>query len=114
MSTPDDARKIALALPDTTEVDHFARPAFRNSRRIFAVIRPDGLWLHLPPERKEFLFAADAQTFVKLMWGKRPELLVQLKAVTKQELAALLREAWESAQPVPKASKKRVSSRASR
>jgi hypothetical protein len=114
MSTPDDARKFALALPGTTEVDHFARPAFRTPRRIFAVIRPDGLWLHLPPERKEFLFEADPKAFVKYMWGKSPELLVQLKQVTKQELEALLREAWESAQPAPKPAKKRVSSKASR
>jgi hypothetical protein len=114
MPTPDDARKFALSLPGTTEVDHWGRPAFRTVRRIFAVIRPDGLWLHLPPERKDFLFEADAQTFIKMMWGKTPELLVQLKSVKKKELEGLLREAWESAQPPPKAAKKRVSSRASR
>ena len=114
MSTPDDVRKIALALPGTTEVDHFARPAFRTKKRIFAVIRPDGLYLHLPPERKEFLFEADARTFVKYMWGKTPEILVQLKSVNRKELGALLREAWESTQPPPKPAKKRVSSRASR
>lgn len=110
MATPDDARKIALALPGTTEVDHWGRPAFRTSRRIFAVIRPDGLWLYLPPERKEFLFEADPQTFVK--WGKTPELLVQLKRLARKELAALLREAWLCAAPKP--AQKRVSSRASR
>ena len=114
MSTPQDARKIALALPGVTEVDHFARPAFRTKKRIFAVIRPDGLYLHLPPERKEFLFEADARTFIKFMWGETPQLLVQLKAIGRKELAALLREAWESAQPPPKPAQKRVSSRASR
>jgi hypothetical protein len=114
MPTPDDARRLALALPGTSEVDHFARPAFRTPRRIFAVIRPDGLWLHLPPERREFLFEADPRAFVKYMWGTSPELLVQLKHVTKQELETLLREAWQTAQPVPKAAKKRVSSKASR
>ena len=114
MSTPDDVRKIALALEGVTEVDHFARPAFRTKKRIFAVIRPDGLYLHLPPERKEFLFEADAQTFVKYMWGKTPELLVQLKAVSPKELEALLHEAWEFARPPSKQTRKRVSSRASR
>ncbi len=46
-----DIRKIALALDGTSEIDHFAyRPAFRETRkRIFAVMRPDGLYLHLPP-----------------------------------------------------------------
>ena len=114
MSTPDDVRKIALALEGVTEIDHFARPAFRTKKRIFAVIRPDGLYLHLPLERKEFLFEADARTFVRFMCGKTPELLVQLKAVGRKELGALLREAWESAQPPPKPAGKRVSLRASR
>ena len=112
MATPDDARACALALPGTTEVDHWGRPAFRTPRRIFAVIRPDGLWLYLPAERKDFLFEADPRTFVRFMWGKTPELLVQLKRASRKELAALLREAWEAAAPKPV--KKRVSSRASR
>ena len=43
----------------------------------FAVIRPDGLYLHLPPERNEFLFEADPKTFVKFMWGKSAVLIVQ-------------------------------------
>lgn len=100
-----DARKIALALEGVSEVDHFARPAFRTKKRIFAVIRPDGLWLHLPIERKEFLFGAAPRAFVRYMWGKTPQLLVQLKAVKVPELKALLREAWEGA-----AVKKRISS----
>ena len=114
MATPEDARKFAVSLAGTMEIVHFGRPAFRTARRIFAVIRPDGLWLHLPPERKEFLFEADARTFVRFMWGKRPELLVQLKRIGKKELAALLREAWQAAETPPKTAKKRVSSQSSR
>ena len=64
MPTAADIRKIALALDGVTEIDHFARPAFRTTKRIFAVIRPDGLYLHLPDERKEFLFEAEPRTFV--------------------------------------------------
>ena len=102
MTKHDDIRKIALALDGVAEVDHWNRPAFRTTRRIFAVIRPDGLWLHLPEERKEFLFAADAQAFVKYMWGRHAEILVQPDRVTKKELAALLREAYDHASPPPK------------
>jgi hypothetical protein len=98
----DDIRAIALALEGVSEVDHWHRPAFRTERRIFAVIRPDGLYLHLPEERKEFLFAADSQTFVKYMWGKRAELIVQPERVSRKELAALLREAYEHAAPTTK------------
>ena len=108
-ATPADIRKIALALDGVTEVDHWDRPAFRTKRRIFAVIRPDGLYLHLPPERKEFLFEADPATFVKFMWGKTAEIIVQLKRISQKELKALVGEAWENASPAP--AKKRVSSR---
>ena len=48
MATAADVRKCALALDGVSEVDHWGRPAFRTSKRIFAVIRPDGLFLHLP------------------------------------------------------------------
>ncbi len=122
MAKPEDARKIALAFDGVREIDHFARPAFRTVKRIFAVIRPakgtiGGLWLYLPPERKEFLFEADPETFVRYMWGKRAELLVQLDKIGLKELKALLREAWEGVQPAPKkraARAKRVSSKTNR
>ncbi len=108
MPTAADARKIALSFDGVKEVDHWDRPAFRTTRRIFAVIRPDGLWLHLPEERKEFLFEADPDAFHKTMWGKHPELIVQLVQVGKQELKVLMREAWEHAAPPPTKPKRRA------
>jgi hypothetical protein len=101
MASASDIRKIALALDGVTEMDHFARPAFRTKKRIFAVIRPDGLYLHLPDERKAFLFEADPTTFVKYMWGRTANVIVQPERVSKNELARLLREAWEFSQPTP-------------
>lgn len=119
MSTAADVRKIALSFDGTREIDHFARPAFRTAKRIFAVIRPDGLWLYLPPDRKDFLFAAEPETFVRYLWGKTPELLVQLDRVGRKELKVLLEEAWTAAQPPAKPGRrrtapKRVSSKANR
>ena len=108
MATADDIRKIALALDGVTEIDHWNRPAFRTAKRIFAVIRPDGLYLNLPDERKEFLFAADPITFVKYMWGKRPNVIVQQARVSKKELAALIREAYEYALPPAKPAKREI------
>jgi len=93
MATSTEIRKAALALEGVTEVDHFGRPSFRTKKRIFAVIRPDGLYLHLPEERKEFLYEADPKTFVKFMWGKRSNVIVDLKRIQKRELDALVREA---------------------
>lgn len=98
-ATAADIRKTALALQGVSEVDHWGRPAFRTTKRIFAVIRPDGLYLHLPDERKEFLFEADPETFVRFMWGKTANVIVNLKKIGKAELAALIREAYEGVKP---------------
>ncbi len=95
MPTPADVRKIALALEGVSELDHWGRPAWRTKKRIFAVMRPDGLYLNLPEERKEFLFEADPAVFVKYMWGKRANVIVQIAAISKKELDSLVREAWE-------------------
>ena len=75
------------------------------------MIRPDGLYLHLPEERKEFLFAADPVTFVKYMWGKRAEIIVQLGRISIKELQTLLREAYEYSLPPVKAQKRKVAKR---
>jgi len=111
MASAADIRKLALALDGVSEVDHFGRPALRTKKRIFAVIRSDGLFLHLPEERKEFLFEADPKAFVKYMWGKRANVIVQPERVSKKELAALIREAWEFNLPPPKKTKRKAKAR---
>ena len=102
MPSPADVRRIALTLDGVTEIDHFARPAYRTTKRIFAVMRPDGLYLNLPDERKEFLFEADPKTFVKYMWGKTANVIVQIARVSKKELEVLIREAYAHNLPPPK------------
>jgi hypothetical protein len=102
MPTPADVRKFALSLDGVTEIDHFARPAWRTKKRIFAVMRPDGLYVDLPDERKEFLFEADPKIFVKYMWGKRANVIVQIAKIGKRELEALITEAWEKNKPPAK------------
>ena len=107
MPNATDIRKIALALEGVSEIDHWQRPAFRTKKRIFAVIRPDGLYLHLPDERKEFLFEADPGTFVKFMWGKTANLIVDLKKIGKTELKGLIAEAHAFADTPKKPAKAR-------
>jgi hypothetical protein len=108
VATSADVRKLALALDGVSEVDHWGRSAFRTSKRIFAVMRPDGLYLHLPEERKQFLFEAAPDVFVKFMWGKTVNVIVQTAEVSKKELEALIREAWQHAMPAAKAAKPRA------
>src|SRR5215472_2033512 len=99
MATAADVRKTAMALEGVAEVDHFGRPSYRTKKRIFAVMRPDGLYIDLPDERKEFLFEADPKVFVKYMWGKRANVIVQIDKIGKKELEALIREGWEKNLP---------------
>jgi hypothetical protein len=99
MATAADVRKLALALDGVSEIDHWGRPAFRTSKRIFAVMRPDGLYLHLTEERKQFLFEAAPDVFVRFMWGKTANVIVQIAEVSKKELQALVCEAWQHATP---------------
>ena len=105
MPTASDVRKSALALDGVSEIDHWNRPAWRTSKRIFAVMRPDGLYLHLPEERKQFLFEAAPDVFVKFMWGKTANVIVQIAKLPNKELEALVREAWQHATPPAKAAK---------
>jgi hypothetical protein len=73
MPTASDVRTIALALDGVSAVDHWDRPGYRTKKRIFAVMRPDGLYLNLPEERKQFLFQAAPEVFVRFMWGQDRE-----------------------------------------
>ena len=114
MARAADVRKCALALDGVREVDHWGRPAFRNTRRIFAVMRPDGLFLHLPEERKQFLFEAAPEVFVKFMWGKTANVIVQIAKVSRAELQALLREAWQHATPPAKLTKPGTAAKSAR
>ena len=108
MATAADVRRLALALDGVSEIDHWGRPAFRTKKRIFAVMRPDGLFLHLTEERKQFLFEAAPEVFVKFMWGKTANVIVQIAEVSKKELGTLIGEAWQHATPVAKAAKPRA------
>jgi hypothetical protein len=108
MATSADVRKYALALDGVSEIDHWGRPAFRTSKRIFAVMRPDGLYLHLTEERKQFLFEAAPEVFVKFMWGKTANVIVQIAGVSRNELQALIREAWQHATSPPRQAKPRA------
>src|ERR1700724_3744062 len=102
MPTTSDVRKIALALDGVREVDHWNRPSYRTKKRIFAVMRPDGLYLNLQEERKQFLFQAAPEVFVRFMWGKTANVIVQIAKLPRQELEDLVREAWQNAMPPAK------------
>ena len=104
MSTIEDIRGIALALPGVMEVDHWGVPAFRTKRRIFITLRPteQKAMFHITEEHQEILFEARPEAFEPLHWGKVTRCMVNLKKVPKRELEALVREAADYAAPPAK------------
>ena len=101
MSSCDDLRRLALALPGVEEVDHWGVPAFRTKRRIFITLRPDEqkAMFHLTEEHQEILFEARPEAFEPLHWGKVTRAFLNLKKIPVRELEALIREAADYAAP---------------
>jgi hypothetical protein len=98
MATANDVRKLALALEGTTEHPHFDRAAFKV-KRIYATLATDGrsLNLKLTPEEQEFktMLAPDLFSQIPNAWGLQGWTQVDLGAISKAELKAALRMAWE-------------------
>jgi hypothetical protein len=95
------ARKLALALPEATEQDHFGRPSFRVRARIFATL-PDAEHLNV------MLDAFDVDGVMRkypvacqeLWWGKRLSgVRVDLHAATPDLIGELLAAAWRRQAP---------------
>ena len=101
--TVNEFRKLALALPATTESAHMQHPDFRVGGKIFATLGPDetrGMVKLTPDEQAEFL-AADSKAFrpASGAWGRRGCTLVQLKSAKKSLVKVALQLAWRNTAP---------------
>ena len=69
----DDVRKMALALPETTEEPHHNFGSFRVRGKIFVTIPPGGELLHifLPTEQRELALAMDPEFLEPVHWGNK-------------------------------------------
>jgi hypothetical protein len=91
------ARELALALPDAVEQDHHGRPSFRVAGRIFATLWDDHhLNVMVDEGGIHTAVETDADAYAEVWWGKRlAAVRVDLRRVESERLARLLREAWE-------------------
>jgi hypothetical protein len=100
------ARKLALSLPETSEVAHFDRAAFRTPRKIFATLAKDGADLNLmfDSATQEFFCeqAPQALSPHPSGWGKQGATQVDLKRVDEATLLSALKAAHALAAPRPK------------
>jgi hypothetical protein len=97
-----DARRLALALPEAAEAPHFAYTSFRVRGKIFATAPPEGVYLHVfvdDGDREEAL-EIHSDFVDKLWWGKKVlGIRVRLADAPAGVVRGLLHRAWRRKAP---------------
>jgi hypothetical protein len=101
MVSRDEARELALALPEAVEQDHHGRPSFRVAGKIFATQWDDEHMNVMLDEGGILTAIADRpETCEEVRWGKRlAAVRVDLRRVDTEALKSLLADAWEGKAP---------------
>ena len=97
MISHDQARELALALPDAVEADHHGKPSFRVSGKIFATLW-DEHTMNVMLDYDGILTAVQTHPDVcdERWWGKRlAAVAVDLTRISRELLAELLADAHE-------------------
>ena len=105
MTSADDLRRAALALPGTTEAPHFDRAAFKV-KRIYVTLAADGATANVkfsPDEQAlKCEVAPDAFAAVPNAWGRQGWTTATLSALSNAELDDALTIAWRHALAAPR------------
>ena len=97
----EQARQLALALPEAVEQDHHGRPSFRVAGKIFATLWDED-HMNVMTDEGGVLTAVHSEPEIcaEVWWGKRlTAVRVDLRRVDSQLLENLLTEAWEIKAP---------------
>jgi hypothetical protein len=102
--TADGFRRLALVMPESTEVGHMGQPDFRVRGKIFATLGyPDAgrAMVKLTPEQQEALCTAEPKVFapIKGAWGARGATNVVLRAARAGSVQVALMAAWRNVAP---------------
>ena len=102
MADGADLRRMALALPGTTEAPHFDRAAFRADR-IFVTLDSSERTANFKftPDEQEFKCQLAPEVFKPIDngWGRQGWTTATLAALSVPELKAALEMAWQHALP---------------
>lgn len=101
MVSVEQARSLALALPEAVEQDHHGRPSFRVGGKIFATLW-DAEHMNVMIDSDGIRTAVQAAPSIcaEQWWGKRlAAVRVSLPNADAHLLAELLADAWEGKAP---------------
>jgi hypothetical protein len=103
VATPDDIRRLALALPDAAEADHHGIPSFRVRGKIFCTLHrePPRLMVKLDAEDQRNLSEGHPGVVepVPGYWGRRGSTFVAYERADPPLIATLLQMAWTRVAP---------------
>lgn len=98
MITSKDFRKVALSLPNTTELPHFEKTSFRVRNKIFATLSVEGTLacVKLSPIDQSVFCLIDPSTIyaVPNKWGLQGWTNLNLQKIDLSVLADLLNTAY--------------------
>jgi hypothetical protein len=96
--TADDARRLALALPDTVEQPHHGRPSFRVGGKILATLwDEDHMNVMLDEDGIRTAVQSQPEICAEVWWGRRlAAVRVDLGRADDDLLGSLLEDAWET------------------
>jgi hypothetical protein len=99
---PSDVRRLALALPESTEAPHHEMTSFRVGGKIFATMPPDNDRVHIFVSQEEVAASCAENPGVveELWWGKKLSgCRVMLATAESAVVRDLLAEAWRRKAP---------------
>ncbi|GAB3290679.1 MmcQ/YjbR family DNA-binding protein [Pseudoclavibacter terrae] len=100
MSSDDDVRRLALALPETEERTAYGTPAFYVGTKMFARLHDEPgvlvCWRADLGEREALLQGEPDAFFTTPHYDGHPSVLVRLEEVTEARLGEVLQEAWRA------------------
>lgn len=101
MVRTDEVIRMALALPETNEHDHWGHRGFRVGEHTFAVLWPveSIAILKLSSDDQHALLSMDPYTFTVDQWAEQGWTKVLLKGVTVGDFSEQLERAWRMVAP---------------
>lgn len=100
--TREQARKLALSLPEAAEEPHFEMWSFRVRGKIFATVPPEGGHLHVfvDDDAARTAVRDDPAAFEELWWGEKlAGVRVNLSAAKPAAVRDLLQASWRRKAP---------------